>query len=663
MPVNSQEANNKKGYRPSKEDKEFLNDLEKRITFLKEYRAKLEANPYDNSPDSLSIEDTWDRADYLALPHKFSHAELEAWMADQSRPLVYAKIDTAMAIMIAKNPEAEIAARQRAYEKKTELMRALYNLSWDKGEGKQQLIKFIYAGAKYGTFIGREYHRYEEEEIDEVQSYDPVEGNHVTEKKTVIRHDDPYFESLPIRDVWLDSRARPYDEESMRDWFWEHTYDYSTFLKLFPEKKYPNAKYVNPSWIGEGRREDRDRADVTDDENNGPQVRLTFYENRENNEYVITDGHVLLYKAPLINNQLSLVVQPWRIRNDWTIYGVGLPEILENDQQLLDQVSNMTVNQLMLAIGGSGWYGGTGNITNQDMKLEPKLKKLRDADKIVFPKIPMPGPEAFSMLEEIRDEADDVSGVTKSLEGDQVGKTLGEAVLNREAGLRRLAIPLQNLQFALERHARLRIDNIQRIYSRPVESKIVVNELGTVVDGELFQEYQQERQRLGSESPEFINLFPEDDDSGVLYRNFFREERLPLQKTEDGEVEVTDQDQWLEITPEEIRGEYDCRIRAMSTIPVSQALEEARALETFQLVYQLPYTDLLKAQKAVLKARGDDPKDWMKTDEEIAQTQQMAQEAAQMGAVPEEGPAPRAPQPQQSSSVGNSFSKAFGQGL
>ena len=66
----------------------------------------------------------------------------------------------------------------------------------------------------------------------------------------------------------------------------------------------------------------------------------------------------------------------------------------------------------------------------------------------------------MNIIEDIRNEADESSGVTKALGGEQVGKTLGEAILNREAGLRRLALPLQNLEFALERHAKLRINNI-----------------------------------------------------------------------------------------------------------------------------------------------------------------------------------------------------------
>lgn len=641
MPVNTSqygETIQVPAYKPTSGEKKTLERLRLRTDYLRTHRTKLRANPYDNSTRARSIEQVWDFCDYVSLPHKYAHKELLPWQANNSRPLIFSKIDTALSVLTAKNPEVELIARKDTFEKKTKVLTALYNISWDKGHGQQQLFKFIYDLAKYGFAVGREYHRFEEQEVQELSVYDPI-GANTYETRTAIKHNEPYFETLPIRDCWFDDRAKPYDEDSMRDWFWEVQYDYSTFLAKFG--KYPNSKFVNPGY-GAGADSVKDKANVADEGSEFPQVRLIFYEDRENNEFIIADKytHVLLAKEPLMNNELSCVTGMWRIRNDFSIYGIGLCEILENDQELLDRVSNMTINQIMLAIGGAGFYGGTGNITAKDAMLEPKLKKLRDADKINFPKIPMPDANVFTAIDDLRNEADEISGVTKSLGGEEVGKTLGEAVLNREAGLRRLAIPLGNIEFALERHARLRIFNLQRIYMRPQASTLVKDATGTILDEKLYAEYQQERQRLGENSPQFISKFPSDPTTGVIFRSQFRSERLPLEKTAQGEVQPTPQDSWMEITPEEIEGEYDVKIRAFSTLPDSKALEESRALETFNLIAQLPYTDIYKAQQRLLKKRGEDPDEWMQSQQEIIQKQQQAAQMQQMGIPPNQGGQP-----------------------
>ncbi len=625
-------------YSPSKEEKETLKELNDRIDYLKKYRSAIKANPYDVSSKARSIEDTWDFADYVSLPHKFSSKDMKSWMANCSRPMIYAKIDTAVATLIAKNPEVEISARTPKYDNKAKLLESLYRLTWDKGDGRQQLIKFMMSAARYGFAAGREYHRYKELEIEEVVDYDPTARQLKTEKKKIVKYDEPFFEVLPIRDCWFDDRARPYDVSSMRDWFYEKTYDENTFELEFPVSKYPNAEHVVASFSASAR-DNKDKADIADDQTTRNKVRLQFYENIETNRMQITDGAVLLYDEPLLDNELSCVTAMWRMRNDWCIYGVGLPEILEGDAELINKLSNMSVNQAMLAIGGSGFYGGSGNITDKEATLEPKIKKLRDVDKLVFPKVPMPDANIQNMVNDLREEANEVSGVTQVLEGDPLGKTLGEAVLVREAGLRRLAIPLTNIEFALERQAKLRINNIQRVYSRPQETVVLRDSAGKITDESLFRKYLEERAKLGSDNVGFINKYPEDLETGVVFQNNYKQTRLALNKAEDGGYEPSDQDQWLEITPEEIRGEYDVSVKAMSTIPTSQALEEAKAMETFNLVVNLPYTDIYKSQERLLKMRGENPEDWMKSEQEILEQQQQAQMAQQMGAVPGEVPA------------------------
>jgi hypothetical protein len=625
MPI-AQDPIKSPAYKPSKEDAKLVLDVIDRIRNLKQHRTSIEANPYDKSPNARSIEDTWNFCDYVSLPHKFWNVEMQSWMADNAHPLILSKIDTAVSILAAKNPEVELVARSDKFEAKTKILEALYSLSWDKGQGRQQLIKFINTIAKYGTAIGREYHLYRKREVTKIVSYDPDEGKHIVEKEEVIDNDEPYFETLPIRDVWIDNRAKPYDEYSIRDWCWTKVYDYSTFLIDFPAKKYPEAQYIVATGGNNESDYDKDLGDVSDDIP-GDKVRLWFYEDLESNEFIITDGLVLLYRGPLLGNQLSLVVGMWKMRNEQTIYGIGLPEILENSDEMLNRIVNMVQNQIMISIGGAGFYGGVGNVNEQDMILEPKLKKLRDVDKIVFPKIPAPDPMVLSLIEYIENRADEYSGVTKALTGEQVGKTLGEAVLNREAGLRRLQTPLQNIEFALERQGRLRIDLIQLVYGRPQKTHVVVDEFGAVIDPKLLQEFNDLKAQVGPDSMELIQKFPQVEGTPQMFKNEFKTERLGVQKDTNGEYTNSEQDQLIEILPAEIQGSFDVRVRAYSTIPVSQAMEQQKTAEIFQMISQMPYTDIYKAEKRLLKTRKEKPEDWMMDEQAIQDQQAQADQA------------------------------------
>lgn len=635
-----------KPYTASPEEAKRVLDLGTRFDQLQTYRSGLLANPYDQSGKGRTIEQTWGYDDYVALPHKYSHPEMEDWMADESIPMIPAKIETALAVLISKNPEVEITADNKKNEANAKVLDKLYQCSWEKGNGRQQLVKFTDDGIRYGFAVGREYHRYLTQEREEIIGYDPENLKNETETKEVVVHDEAYFECISIRDCWFDHRAKPYDEDSMRDWMWRIEYDKSTFDIQFPVSKYPMAKYVVSSSKNSGDlRSSKDLSETTDSVDTDKVV-LYFYENKELNRFIITDKHVILHEQSLLDGELSCVYWFWKKRNNGTIYGVSLPEILEGTQTQIDRMQNMIFNQLVLCVGGSGFYDGQGNVTEKDMKLEPKLKKVRNPEKINFVKIPPPDLMTINMLERLNNQADDVSGVTKSLTGEQIGKTLGEAVLNREAGLKRLSLPLQNLEFALERHARLRIANLQRIYSRPVSTTVIRTSLGVVIDEGLWQEYQAEKAKNG-ETLSNIYKYPQSQVPGdmTVYRNQFKTERMPFQTGANGEPMASESDQYLEITPAETRGNYGIKVRAFSTIPLSKALDESKAIETFNMTAQLPYTDLYKSESWMLKARGIDPDEIMIPEQQIIDTQNQAAQARSMGAVAPDGGQPGQPVP------------------
>jgi len=102
MAVNTEEVGVIPAYNPPQEEKVFLQKVIQRIQELKRYRTTLRANAYDTSSKARSLEETWDFCDYIALPHKYSHPEMRDWMASNSRPVVFSKIQTALSILVSK---------------------------------------------------------------------------------------------------------------------------------------------------------------------------------------------------------------------------------------------------------------------------------------------------------------------------------------------------------------------------------------------------------------------------------------------------------------------------------------------------------------------------------------------------------------------------------
>lgn len=616
-------------YNPGDKERERRNQLVDRIQELKNARETQIANPVEK----LSIESVWKKADRLYAPHSYESESLRAWQSKISQPLGYVKLQTALALMIDQNPQVELFPQSKQYEKMVKLFEGLYNITWDKGLGRQQLRKFTFNAGKYGFAAGRTYYRKEERYIQEREDYsDPNGKSGKSSKKKIVDFDDVYFENLNIFDVWLDPNTKPDDYLSTSDWCFRKTYNYTNFKRLFPESKYPNAKYIKPGNKVEDSKDEKDPSLAFEAGKN--EVELYFYENKEDDEFMILDagGNVLLLDTnlPWEHKQLSLVNTYWTLRSSESPYGIGLMEIIEGKQELLDRIVNMRMDQIMLMIHKLMLYGGGEDIAEEDFEIEPgKPVKVYDVNNFKFLEIPGPGNESYKEEEMIREGLDEDTGITKTLSGQPIGKTAFEASINRESGLRRMKIPLDNIENALSHEAKLRINLIQQIYRSP-------QSLIPITDPKELEEARMEKAKLG---PKGDMMFAEDmnaEGQMEMFRKQFRQVRLPFSKTPEGELEPSDQDQDFVITPEDLRFEGDVKVVATSTIPVSKALLQRQKLDTANMILKLPYTDQFKAEQQILKVMDEDPDDWMMTEEEIAQQQQVAEQKRQMMAAMQE---------------------------
>jgi len=608
MPLNSKKDQKWLAYRPKKKERKRRDELLTRILELKNFRKTVASNTVNN----VSIEKVWDKADRLYPPHVYENEGLKDWQSKVSQPLGYVKLQTALSLMIDQNPSVELLPRAKHFEAKVDLFKSLYDLSFERGNGKQAFRKFTFNCGKYGWGVGRTYHRKDTRTIKELRDYSP-DSDLAWDKKEYVDFDDVYFEPLEVRDAWLDSNTKPDDYLSTNDWCWRKTYDYSTFNNVFGHLS--NAKYIRPGKpIEEGK--DEVRIDYTGKDN---QVELYFYENKEDDEFMIMDSSnsVLLLDSvlPYEHKQLSLVHTYWTLRSTDCPFGVGLMEIIEGKQELLDRITNMRMDQVMLMIYKMFFYGGAEDLGEEDLEIEPgKGVKVYDTNNIQFYEVPGPGRDAYREEDVLRTTLDEDTGITKTLSGQPVGKTAFEASINRESGLRRMSIPLENIESAMTREAQLRIDLIPQIYREPIE-------LRKMVDGPELEAAKAEMAALGDKASDF---FATDQESGDVFKKEFRRVRLPFSKKPEGTLEFTGEEQIITLTPEDVRFSADVKVVARSTIPVSKALMQKQKLDMFSLIAQLPYTDIKKAQENIVKTYDEKPRDWMMSDEQIALQQQLA---------------------------------------
>ena len=565
-----------------------------------------------NARKNYGIEKIWSYADKVMIPHSFVDTGLRKWQSKNAKMVAFSKVHTALSMIIDQNPEAQIFARTPESEPKVNLFKGLYSYSWDHGDGRQELKKFTFDCGKYGFAVGRTYHRRDEREVNELLIYDPETNNNVYEKKTIVDFDDVYWENMNIWECWFDEQAD--SKKNMRDWCWRQIMNFETFKLKFKEDRFDNIDQVKPGGDTTEKKFSQGNSTSTPEGQSRYQVgsremiEVYFYENKELDQFQIIANGILILDIPLPSKhkKLSCFFATFFQRATDTIYGVGLPELTRNNTELLNKIVNMRVDQLTLSIYSMLLYGGAEEFSEEELDLEPgRAKKVFDVNNYKWLQTPGAGSESYKEEEMILNDIDEETGITKSLGGREIGRTATEISFNREAGLRRMKTPLDSIEDAMEEEGELRLALIQQVYVNPIKIEKIV---------------------------------------GMADVEVYRQIRVPMQRAENGEVVMTEEDNFFEIDPGEMSGEFDVKIRPMSTIPISEELEKQRKLQLYNIIAKAPYTDAYKAEAQIVKAFGEDPKDWMMTEEQIMQQQQQAmqqqqaeQAMAAMQEIPDEG--------------------------
>lgn len=558
----------------------------------------------------------WDKQ-YFRRQADIPASELDA----NQRPLAinnaYGKIQTALGILIDADPSYILEEDNPKYSKNREFLRLLAEKSFRNTNSLGQFKLSVFNAAKRGWFVGRTFNRRLYHDARFLKSISP-EGKRKYETKTVQKIDDIAYMNLNNYNVWIDEQTKPEDFLSTRDWMWREVQYIDDIRRLFPEDEFPNMKYVR---AGGNTQESLQgvftRNAVSNKTGLSPQAtkkgmtEMFFYENQYSDQFIVEVNNVMIVAEPLPQNnkRLSCIYGSWHLRGDDTIYGLGVIEEMETSEELIDRVNNMDMRQLLLTISPSGFFSGSEDMEEENVRSAPGIfRRTLDPDKVKWLQIPQgnsTGLERVSWLEKKQDEK---TGITPTIEGmDQPGdQTAFEIGVQREAGLKRLRLPLKSLQYALSQEFQNRIALIQQTYST-----FEVEHLQSAEDITAY---------LDDVKADRDFFFIENEGQAgkeKFYALKYRMVNLNIDKTEDGKFIESESSNFFQIKPEYLQFSGFITIKSNSLLATSEALEQANTLRMTNLLIPLLSGNMqtnAKIAKQLLIAFNKDQRDWLPQD-------------------------------------------------
>ena len=536
------------------------------------------------------------------------------WQSDISQPNPFIKIQIALSILIDQNPEGVFSAGAKKFQATTELMKQLYKRSWETAKSKQQLKLFTFNLAKYGWACARTYPLRITRKVKNLVDFNqenPDKSQY--EEKEVVEFNDIFRENLNPWNVWIDDMALPDNQFSLRDWAWRKVYALDAF-----KEEFGNWKLSDKVQPGGNTQEKLDTKGDTSKQYKEPNlVEVYFYENRLKDLFMVIANGVPVVISPLpISDskglkKLSLWQTYWNLRSATCPLGIGIYEAMRYDQNLIDRIRNMTIDQLTLSIYKMFFYQGTSSLTETgDIKITPGAgKQVLDPKNINWLEIPGPGNEAWQGLANFKQDMDEASGITDPLLGTVTGKTAFEIAQAKEAALKRLKNPLENITDALNTEAYITVSLAQILYSIP--------ETYEITDPALIEAYlkeiQSDPQLYERESVESgVDELGQPIVSDKFTAKVFPEFPLNLEDDKDGNLIETKDTRFFRLKPSSLTWEGIINIESQSVLTPSRELSKTLSLELYNMLIPLlvqPPEVYAKVAKSLCKLYDIDPKD------------------------------------------------------
>lgn len=608
QPDLSEDSAKRPGWNPQGEELKVWSQFRRRKEVLKQSRY----NVY-----GLNIDAEMRRFDkkYFRRMADIPASELDA----NQRPLAinqaFGKVQTALGILIDADPNYIMEADNPKYDKTKYFLKALAEKSWRNTNSLGQFKLSVFNSARRGWFIGRTFNRRLLHDARYLKSIDN-KGKRAYETRLVTKLDDISYMNLSNYNAWLDEQTRPEDFFSTRDWMWREIWYIDDLRRTFPIDQFPNMKYVS---AGGDTRENIQGVYSRNSANNKTGIsplamkqgmtELYFYENQYADSFILEANGVMIVWEPLPqeNKRLSCSYGQWHFRGDDTIYGMGIIEEMENNEELADRIINMDMRQLLATIAPMGFYSGTEDFEDENIRISPGiLRRTMNPKDINFLQIPQGNNSGLDKVAWLQERQNANTGITPIIEGglpDPTGQvTAFQVGVQRESALKRLSLPLKSLQYALKNEFDNRIALIQQTYS-----DFTVDHLED--EQEIFDYLDEVKQ-----DPDFFFIDKDADGKEKFYAKRYRMANINVEKTDDGSYIESENSKFFAIKPEMLAFSGFTSVDENSLLTGSKALDQADTLRMVNLLVPMlagPMQANAKPAKQLITSFDRQPRDWL----------------------------------------------------
>ena len=533
--------------------------------------------------EALGIDAKCDLYDRLYAPHKvaqvvdrdkeFDRARLfvsdDGRKSNKSKPIAFEKVQTALATIIKENPKAAMKPFSSRYKALNEIVKAAYEENWDRNRLLMSLREFTFQMAKYGVAYGRRYIKKEYKIVHE------PDGEGKVTKERVVKFYDTIFEVIHPKRVLLDEQAK--NPRDARDCFIVDHFTLNQLRDMYPDNDRIN-NIPQGRWLTEGDRNFIAYEGQRQTERSGIYEHLVYENVYKDIKLTIVNGVLISdTESVLPGHQLSLFGEKWA-EKDETYDGIGICEILENYQPLIDDIANADIDLVREVIRPRLYMGAGIELADEaadEVEGQKIIKFQGDISQLVFQRPTRTG-DATQILEFMGQEVDDATGIARDLSAISEAKTLGQAAFNRENSLRRLSLPLESIKYALEDDANKALNLLRLVNIEPIKTYVVTDPAELIAANAILKQNPNDERFVG---------MPD----GKLVRRLFREAELPVElDPENSQFYQSQARKFWELIPATFKWEGLINIIPMSFIGESQAMEQQTALEDLNILTAIP---------------------------------------------------------------------------
>ncbi len=557
----------------------------------------------------------------------------EMWQSNHVTPITTSVVQTALSEMIDQEIRPFYLPRGIEKQAKTTLMQHIWDYAWWTANSDLMMHDVYSDILVLGTAITQEYYRKEKRIVrDETVSKKQT----VLKERTTYDYDDVYGEVVPLRDFFVDEKARSFDGAyAARDCIRRYVMDIDDFMLMYKDSdwdQFDNAKLVKPG--GDLEYYEYYQPPHGIDLSREVEV-LHYWAVKPYDRFCIVANDILIRDGnnPYNHKQLPFC-RAVDIKKTQFFYGKGEPELLESIQDESNTLRRMIIDRNHLDIDKMFLVSNRIGLTDEDLIARPHglipTDDLNATKPIEYGDIPR---SVEVSLQNLEDDAVIATGINPRAQSMPQASTATEAAMLKESTLKRIELKLWLLKKEFfPRMAELRTENILQFYPQPRLEKIVGEEES--------QEYQQQMEILQQQGlVETID--------GEKYQKTYRQIQVKgskIGRNAKGEINFQPQQGFssFDLKPDDFlplaRGGYVIRFEAGSNIEISKPLMQSKDLELFdrfsQIALNVPNSyDIVKLGDMILRDYDKNPDDYKPataTGDNTAEQLQMLLQLAQM---------------------------------